>query len=121
MSQNHGRIKTIVNYSDYLNATGYCCEITGERTVNTMSSCFASSGYFIPLEAGEEVECPDLGPVGCCCACKYTTKNTGTEEDWLNPESGGNQGIFGKSNGLRENTSQCACQKAGGNWTPVWC
>ena len=30
MSQNHGRIKTIVDYSDYLNATGYCCEITGE-------------------------------------------------------------------------------------------
>ena len=121
MSQNHGRIKTIVDYSDYLNATGYCCEITGERTVKTMTSCFASSGYFIPLEAGEEVECPDLGPVGCCCACKYTTKNTGTEEDWLNPESGGSQGIFGKSNGLRENTSQCACQKAGGNWTPGDC
>lgn len=121
MSQNHGRIKTIVDYSDYLNATGYCCEITGERTVKTMTSCFASSGYFIPLEAGEEVECPDLGPVGCCCACKYTTKNTGTEEDWLNEDSAGEFGIFGKSNGLRENTSQCACQKAGGNWTPGDC
>lgn len=122
MSQNHGRIKTIINYSDYLNATGYCCEITGERTVKTMTSCFESSGYFIPLEAGEEVECPDLGPVGCCCACKYTTKNTGTEEDWLNKDSGVYPyGIRGKSNGLRENTSQCACQKAGGNWTPGDC
>lgn len=122
MSQNHGRIKTIVDYSDYLSSTGYCCEITGERTIKTMTSCFASSGYFIPLEAGEGVECPDLGPVGCCCACAYTTKNTGTEEDWLNKDSGDPfYGIRGKTNGLRENTSQCACQKVGGNWTPGDC
>ena len=120
MSQIRGRIKTVVDYSDYLNSQGRCCELDGTQTSKSFNACLQSGGYFIPDSAGD-VSCPDFGERGCCCACAYTTKNT-DEDDWLNPTNGvGNAGIRGNPDGTRNNISKCECLQKGGNWQPGEC
>ena len=37
MSQTRARIKTVIDYDEYINATGVCCETDGTKTEKTFS------------------------------------------------------------------------------------
>ena len=122
MTQIRGRIKTVVDYGDKLpGVTGTCCDSNGNKTVKTFIECNRQSGYFI---AGppESVTCPDVSALGFCCACPYTTKNTGTDADFMHPDHAFAQGVgsrFASGDGIRSGITQCECDFVGGNWTPT--
>mgnify|MGYP003120431204 CR=1 FL=1 len=118
MSQVRGRIKTVVNYDDQITVTGTCCAADGTKSVKTFDKCSAEGGRWVPVLPVELVECPQLSERGCCCSCAYTTKNTGTPEDWAHPDHGENLvgGRFSSSNGTKDNVSRCECEYNRGNF-----
>jgi len=121
MSHIRGRIKTVVDYGGRLpGVTGTCCDSTGNKTVKTFNQCMSENGNW-SLGSPDLVTCPDSTALGCCCACPYTTKNTGTEADFMHPGHAGFAGVGSReasSDGVRTNITQCECDYVGGNWTP---
>ena len=122
MAQTRGKIKTVINYEEYINSVGVCCETDGTKTSKTFSDCLSSSGYWTPNVSIETHQCPQPNGTGFCCSCNYTSKNTGDGTDWADGDGendGGIYGIFGSSNGIQPGISKCECEYYGGNWSPV--
>ena len=123
MSQVRGRIKTVVKYNDQLNTVGTCCGSDGTKTEKSFSQCSAEGGRWVPVLPIEDVECPNVSDRGCCCSCAYTTKNTGTPDDWTHPDHREDL-VFrkrGSPDGLRDNISRCECSYYEGNWNEGEC
>ena len=123
MSQIRSRVKTVVDYEEYINSIGVCCETDGTKTQKTFSDCLNSAGAWTPNVDFESFQCAQPGGRGFCCSCAYATKNSGDESnpDWADPDGGADAiyGIFGKSNGIRGNISKCECEYNNGNWSPI--
>ena len=117
MSQTRARIKTVIDYDEYINATGVCCETDGTKTEKTFSECQSSFGAWTPNVDIDTHVCANPSVLGHCCSCKYASSS------WADPAApgsdGGPFGILGKSDGIRSGVSQCECDYIGGNWTPV--
>ena len=118
MSQIRGRIKTVVDYDERITNEGTCCESDGTKSVKTLSRCSQGGGRWVPALPPESVTCPQLSENGCCCSCAYTTKNTGTSEDWAHPNHAEDilAGKYSSRNGTRNNVSRCECDYNNGNF-----
>ena len=89
---------------------GACCFSDSEEPVSaSYYDCLNGGGYFqiIPNdETIEDIDCPDLGAVGCCCSCNYVGNFDDFLEDPFNYEGGIQDATF------------CECNTLGGIWSP---
>ena len=125
MTQIRGRIKTIVDYNTLNVGLGVCCKADGTKhdELKSLNECNKLGGKWINSTNIDSVTCPQPGERGCCCSCSYTTKNTGTSEDWTHPShySIVPIGRLGSPNGLKNDISKCECEYLNGNWSSGSC
>ena len=125
MTQIQGRIKTVVDYTEQNSALGVCCKPDGtkESQLKSLNQCNQLGGKWVASSDINSVVCPQPGERGCCCSCSYTTKNTGTNNDWAHPDHYNIVpiGRLGSPNGLRNDISKCECEYLNGNWSAGSC
>jgi len=130
-TQFRSRIKTVAFYGEEESSQGGCCLPDGTKISATVSECNKQGGYF-QLGELDTIQCPDRGLTGTCCACSYIKEHDGNFDTFLDAldsgEAGYNtyylqsgQGILDqdlnpKRFGIKENASQCECNRYGGNW-----
>ena len=110
------RINTPINANgdDDTPIMGACCYApsTGNPNSDPVSAsyyeCLGNNGYFQTIPEGQTIEditCPDLGSLGCCCSCSYVDDF----DDYLQ-----NQQTY--TGGVRDVTF-CECNTLGGVWS----
>ena len=129
-TQFRSRIKTVAFYGEEESAEGGCCLPDGTKISATISECNKQGGYF-QLGELDTIQCPDRGLTGTCCACNYIKEFNGDFNSFLDAiqseqgyatyynQSGQNiidDGFDTRTFGIKENTSQCECNRYGGNW-----
>jgi hypothetical protein len=109
--QFRSRIKNIADYGSILTDTGACCKPGGTAVELTYGECLKINGYFQYFQTGEDIGsilCPELGSVGCCCACSYVDDF----DEYLHTENG----YSNYNGGLEDNVTLCECNAKGGVW-----
>jgi hypothetical protein len=128
-TQFRSRIKTVVNYGEKESSTGGCCLPDGTKVNNiTFYDCIGQNGFFRQGDA-TDLQCPDRGLTGCCCACSYIRDQEGDFESFLdertgvlssNPLSTQYYDVPSGSDvneiGMKDNVTQCECNSRGGKW-----
>lgn len=88
---------------------GACCYATSSDPVSaSYYECLGNNGYFQTIPDGQTIDditCPDLGSLGCCCSCSYVDDF----DDYLQEEED-------YPGGVRDVTF-CECNTLGGVWT----
>ena len=128
-TQFRSRIKTVVNYGEKESSTGGCCLPDGTKVNNiTFYDCIGQNGFFRQGDA-TDLQCPDRGLTGCCCACSYIRDQEGDFESFLDERTGvlssnplSTQYYIVPSGsdvneiGMKDNVTQCECNSRGGKW-----
>ena len=129
-TQFRSRIKTVGVYGEEESALGGCCLPDGSKIETTVSDCNNRNGFF-QLGNPDDLQCPDRGLTGACCACNYISTYYGNFESFLDDITANttNSYFYLKSGsdaladadgtlkyGVKNNVSQCECNRLGGNW-----
>jgi hypothetical protein len=128
-TQFRSRIKTIVDHGIKESSTGGCCLPDGTKINNTtFYDCIGQDGFFRQGDV-TDLQCPDRGLTGCCCACSYIRDQEESFEDFLDERTGvlsSNPlvtsyyqvptGSDVDQIGMKDNVTQCECYNRGGKW-----
>ena len=129
-TQFRSRIKTVGVYGDQESSLGGCCLPDGSKIETTVSDCNQRNGYF-QLGDPDQLQCPDRGLTGACCACNYISTHYGDFQTFLDDITAnttnstfylttGAAALADEDGslkyGVKNNVSQCECNRLGGNW-----